>query len=178
MAFPSSADVRHPAWLVLFVTAACFSPQPSAAAAARTAFCGVVPSLPQRLHWRCNSEISCRDAQRVARNSLNMMAAPAEFEGIYDFTHPGGTFQVHLRPGAYFCVDLHTRFNRQRVELQDSELEEHVDITKVEIQITPCSCLRQIFILPLVCMLNVDCVRCFQAADSMPRCSKHERRGM
>lgn len=31
-----------------------------------------------------------------------MMAAPAEYEGIYDFTHPGGTFDVHLRPGGRF----------------------------------------------------------------------------
>ena len=32
------------------------------------------------------------------------MSADATFEGIYDFTHPGGTFDVHLRPGGRFFV--------------------------------------------------------------------------
>jgi len=30
------------------------------------------------------------------------MASPTKFEGIYDFTHKGGTFDVHLRPGGCF----------------------------------------------------------------------------
>jgi len=30
------------------------------------------------------------------------MAAPADLEGVYDFAHPGGVFDVHLRPGGRF----------------------------------------------------------------------------
>ena len=32
--------------------------------------------------------------------------SPAEFEGIYDFTHAGGTFDVHLRPGGQFFAPM------------------------------------------------------------------------
>lgn len=34
------------------------------------------------------------------------MAAPTDLEGVYDFAHPGGTFDVHLRPGGRFFAPL------------------------------------------------------------------------
>ena len=66
-------------------------------AAAFTAPLSLVSPHPARLR---------RGLGRRDRPPRPTMAAPTDLEGVYDFAHPGGTFDVHLRPGGRFFAPL------------------------------------------------------------------------
>ena len=72
--------------------------------------CALLQAPPaSEAFWTCASFAPARASllRQAASRSMPAltgltMAAPAEFEGVYKFQHPGGTFDVHLRPGGRF----------------------------------------------------------------------------
>jgi len=96
----------------------------------------VLIALQSQIHPRSTMQyIGGKPAWRSEVSRSSRMASPTKFEGIYDFTHKGGTFDVHLRPGNW-GTNNRTRLSCDNVWRSQSVI--HLQWVSVRVRVNVC----------------------------------------